>query len=780
MTKQNKSTESQNDKNKQPQKTTESLQEGMNEQSVSPAIPGFVGLPSDGSSTSQTTTLKNPQWQIAQRQALATTIARRHGNQQLQRILASSNVIQRENGGGSMAGSASKITSADPDHLSQILEEVATQHGLDNAAKFVSDFQSSPQGAAADDEKLAKEINAGLQAQLSALQSKAEKMIQDFERVGLNVVSEMLNKSEEILHGEQEKYGVKELPPAKASDVGLEQADMHQQGGSGVYEASNQDQLQGLAEAAGKLMPKRQELDKLVAEQKGLVQETPVAMGHGGKMITDQSRYDALSQEIREKQIVFNMLRKKVEADFPILATYSQEGGAPDLAKVAQGPDIAGPMVVSAITEKLKNIERVREGVLNGEVKVWELPTIVNGTKANLGYGAGTLGGRLVDDNAKSEGEKSALTKMAWSAISIALGLVAAIPTAGASIGVAAGAVGAGISGMQALEALREYELADAMTGTDVDKARSISQTDPSLFWLALDIVSVIFDVPGALQVFKAIAPAVRSAFTARRAVATVGKESAEAAAKLADAQKAVDQLRTTAKSHLPDNVAEKIVKQVEGPQKAWIPDPDNPLSSGGMAGSLAGRKGCGVFEGHIPSVPDKTVVIKVYPADDPELVKVFEREMEGAAAASRTGSGPKFYGEVQMGPDKKAFAMEKVSGELPEDMTDGANPKAAAEAAKATNNITSKTYLDVQVYGRDLWNQGYYCHGDLQGMVDEFGNWRPIDFQGVYKRPPVEDAAATAKALKDHNAQINEHVHFLHSQAAKGPLPPPKLPPIQ
>ena len=53
---------------------------------------------------------------------------------------------------------------------------------------------------------------------------------------------------------------------------------------------------------------------------------------------------------------------------------------------------------------------------------------------------------------------------------------------------------------------------------------------------------------------------------------------------------------------------------------------------------------------------------------------------------------------------------------------------------------MTRQTVRDVREFGDRLWAQGHYCQGDLQGLVDAQGRWRPIDFQ-TYGRITEFDA---------------------------------------
>jgi hypothetical protein len=182
--------------------------------------------------------------------------------------------------------------------------------------------------------------------------------------------------------------------------------------------------------------------------------------------------------------------------------------------------------------------------------------------------------------------------------------------------------------------------------------------------------------------------------------------------------------------------------------------DYSKPLSSSGSASSLVPADQYGVFEGTIPGVKDP-VAIKVYP--DPH--SVFAPDLEGAEAAAKTGYGPKFYGKVDAGSGKQAFAMEKIAGGFP---TPGARTKEAIEqAAKAAASITRQTIADIEDYSRKLLQEGYYYSGEVQGLVDDKGRWRPIDFQAIRKLP-LQGAPGYDKAVKTHKGNIEDEVKLL------------------
>jgi len=150
------------------------------------------------------------------------------------------------------------------------------------------------------------------------------------------------------------------------------------------------------------------------------------------------------------------------------------------------------------------------------------------------------------------------------------------------------------------------------------------------------------------------------------------------------------------------------------------------------------------------------------------------------------------------VGEGKKAFAMEKVEGSMAEvtdkeiledaiakaeregDATKAAElrdklAKATAEAADTASKINQVTLQDVKAYGNRLLDKGFYVKGDLQGLVDSGGRWRPIDFQAHLPLPDkLADPAGYAEAMRLHEFQIEQQINHL---MAEGPKPLPNAP---
>jgi hypothetical protein len=211
---------------------------------------------------------------------------------------------------------------------------------------------------------------------------------------------------------------------------------------------------------------------------------------------------------------------------------------------------------------------------------------------------------------------------------------------------------------------------------------------------------------------------------------------------------------------------------------------PGKQLSASGWEGSISSLPGGGVFETTIPGVKEP-VAVKVYPDDgfsasgQPNWYRAkFMADMAGAEAAAQTPQGPKFYGQVDVGPGRLGFAMEKVPGGMIDAAT--ADPAAVAEAAKAASSVNQQTLTDFDAYSQALLDRGFYARGEVQGLVDSNGRWRPIDFQSIETLPT--DPGPRANAIADHTRNMAMERKGLAAQAAQNgifPTPPPVPRPV-
>src|SRR5579859_2614078 len=517
--------------------------------------------------------------------------------------------------------------------------------------------------------------------------------------------------------------------------------------------------------------------------------------------------------EFIEANQKYEQLYASTAAKYPVLAAFKDDPGAmATIGEKGAGPETA-TLIAKNLKEKQKNIKETQDNLDGGKLSVWSLPNIVSGTKNKMSLAPNSLEAKFVDEYKSDKETAEMIKKIALAALGAALGIISAVATAGGSLVVAAGAAAGGltISSAQLMESVHDYQVTSAAANTDLDKAKSVSQSDASLFWVAVDLIAAGMDLAAARAAFKALAGPVHAAMEAKIAAkaAQTAEKAGQETAEAAKFSKTVDELDQAAKgAGVPDKAAAKIKSEVQGELKAQIIDPEKRLAAAGNEGSLAARgKGFGAYEAYIPGVKDK-VVVKVFPSDDAAAMATFEQELKDAEAAGKTGIGPKCYCEVSVGEGKRAFAMEKVEGSMvhaDEDVIEKAIEdaekagdtekaakrreelgKATAEAAETASKINQVTIQDVRAYGNRLLDQGFYAKGDLQGLVDGSGHWRPIDFSSNVPLPDkIKEPAAYAEALARHNWQVERQVNELVAAGPKplpnapvGTLPPYNLPP--
>jgi hypothetical protein len=192
-------------------------------------------------------------------------------------------------------------------------------------------------------------------------------------------------------------------------------------------------------------------------------------------------------------------------------------------------------------------------------------------------------------------------------------------------------------------------------------------------------------------------------------------------------------------------------------------------LSSGGDAGKLAYSRPeeLGVFEAILSD--GRPVAVKIYADEggrgDANQRERFARDLAGAEAASRAYSGPRFHGEVDVGRRRLGYAMERIEGDFAEANTRTERALTDSERIAerlAQARITDRTLQDVEQFGKELLDQGYYYDGEIQGLIDFKGRYRPIDFEKV--RRLSRDPRIRAEQTRNHQERISNEIEDLQS----------------
>lgn len=345
------------------------------------------------------------------------------------------------------------------------------------------------------------------------------------------ILNTLLDFSEQRVEDERARYGIDRRWEFIESGVDDRlKAIVHYSAWENVATAGLMGAARDLSQAKQPLLRAQKKRAELSSRRARLVKINVNRRMGAFPTIRDPAAFESLGSEIAAKTQEIESLRREfdrfragIETRYPALASFAEESGTGSLEKVSAGAvaDVVGPVIY----QRLNSINRVREALRLGSVDPWTLKEIVTLTMADLGIPPDTMYARVIRDEVDRRSETGVLD---WilSAIALVLGIIAAVPTGGSSLAVAVSAAAAltsvGISGYMLAEHIQKYQLESSLATTDFDRARSISQSEPSAFWLALDIAFFIVDLEAAAQVFRRMAP------HALRALGT-GDEAAEA-----------------------------------------------------------------------------------------------------------------------------------------------------------------------------------------------------------------------------------------------------------
>jgi hypothetical protein len=211
----------------------------------------------------------------------------------------------------------------------------------------------------------------------------------------------------------------------------------------------------------------------------------------------------------------YNTLRKEAEQKHPILLSYQLDLQGHDtprhLAALANDTGEArAAHVVTTINEKLENIAKVRKMSSEDKTRIWKLERVVGPThnlpdvQTRVPFSP-ALRKEVVEDKVLATELSQEFQDLAIGVVTMAIGLIAALPTGGASLGVVAAAgtataTGVAVDALLLSQAVKDYQFDAAASGSHYDKAQAISQDDPSLFGLAVQFVMTVVGARMALS----------------------------------------------------------------------------------------------------------------------------------------------------------------------------------------------------------------------------------------------------------------------------------------
>lgn len=406
------------------------------------------------------------------------------------------------------------------------------------------------------------------------VRAEALEFLDSFAAQARLIVGNILTESEARTEAERLRYGLerREVPITRTRHDGFARTTVH--------DVRTEDTMsdtvpgKGLAGAAQDLLAKREEISDIAMQQFRLHDaqnrgQMGIAMVLPERNVAEHAR---LAEQKTERERELAMLRATYEDRYPILVRFSNS--IPDLNRLASGRTAAAAtMLNDEIFGTLENIRTVRSELTpDGRVNVWKLPEIVALTKSaarvNGESSLSRFRSRIVDDKVRTVIDDEQFRDIVLTVLTIGLAIIAAIPSGGSSLiagtTAAAGIGGIALSVSQATEHLEQYRVESAMAGSDFDRARAISSEEPSLFWLAVDIVGAVIDLGGAARATRELMIAGRTAF---RRLASPVRRAINAAEGAAFAESLTDLRRVAAEAEAAHNapgLATRVVASAE------------------------------------------------------------------------------------------------------------------------------------------------------------------------------------------------------------------------
>jgi hypothetical protein len=451
-------------------------------------------------------------------------------------------------GGELVVHSGTNMTfSGNAEYVRYQLQFYVAVHGTDSLTRFESGdeifrfgyglgpFFDTPQPATEERAQYLARVVSLVHAEVQALRSMIATFLSDFEASAHQQLNEMLDASKARVEKERQRYEV-------------------QTGGAEASVASGKE-TEDLTRRARELRDKQRTLVAAKAEVEAAQQYGPhgeLPPG-GAPQQKEQDKEGEAQRKYNEAQKQYALARNAAELRHPILVSYNLDplaGTTADyldqLGSTSSATQAAS--LAQEISNKHDDIESLRKKVDDKPTSVWDLPTVIDATKqrpeiqAYLGLTAAVRDTALAEKLGATQAEAE-LTALFTGIALLALGLIAAIPTGGLSLGAVAavetaGATEAGLLAFSAYRAVEQYSFESAAAGTDFDKAKAISQQEPSLFGLALDIISA--GLPKGIEAFAKASEAFGELVGLRR-LAIAAKE----AGKLDEAGQLLEKLET-------------------------------------------------------------------------------------------------------------------------------------------------------------------------------------------------------------------------------------------
>ncbi|HSI79027.1 MAG TPA: hypothetical protein VK919_00105 [Solirubrobacterales bacterium] len=350
-----------------------------------------------------------------------------------------------------------------------------------------------------------------------------------FLKRGRQIALTMLNENKRLVEDEAARFGIPLGRGQRVCYVPARRAG-HQQAADpdqGIRSAASE-----LATLARALEQKRERAQRLDTEIRQSGEQIEVERGReedvrrygplpGGvpwspEMFTEaehslelrQAELARIHEEIPAAEAALKSRLDELGLAYPVLFRIS------DYARLARASDEElRDIVGSELSEIWSNIEDTKENIRDGDLKVWNLPQVMEMTMQDLDLTSDSPLIAAVMRKAREEETDEAIWNIAIAAIGLTAAIIAALPSAGTSLTVAGTVVAVGVGGYQLSESVSSFLAESAASDVSLDPVLAdISANDPDLLPVALDLVGLGLDAFDVVRCIGLIGDAVRAA----------------------------------------------------------------------------------------------------------------------------------------------------------------------------------------------------------------------------------------------------------------------------
>lgn len=204
----------------------------------------------------------------------------------------------------------------------------------------------------------------------------------------------------------------------------------------------------------------------------------------------------------------------------------------------------------STASDRVSDIQKTRQNLVDKPSLVWQMEVAVERARTQLKIVQGSIYDALIRNKLSDIQWDKTFRSLVIGALAIGLGVISAGTGTAA---VLAGAALAGVSIGTLTAHTKEYLIQQAAAGTAFDRAKALTSIEPSLGWLALDVVAAVLDVGAAVSAFRALSGTAKAAAEGaatindlRQKALTVGEQLAKEK-QIADAKAFADRIAAAA-----------------------------------------------------------------------------------------------------------------------------------------------------------------------------------------------------------------------------------------